>query len=242
MKFVPALVIILLTSVLTDISYASIYKWVDEKGKVHFGDRPSSQGAGKIISQEKTPKANKKTMNKPAIHPGNMRSTIDIEKCERAKSKLQEYIEATVTAEEATITVEDVKADPSKFNDMQWVRDNKSIKSFETIIGIYCEGRSPAPRKHNVFAQSLPVNNSLNRDSKEPTQLNSTSSEIINSEEETNADRCERYKNTLQEYDKDSEVIADGPRAGEVVQIIWNKSSDVHIQATKELIAKYCTK
>ncbi|MBF8268575.1 MAG: hypothetical protein HW386_284 [Gammaproteobacteria bacterium] len=44
-------VIIILSSLLTTVvvQAAEIYKWVDENGKVHFGDRPEARTAEKII-------------------------------------------------------------------------------------------------------------------------------------------------------------------------------------------------
>lgn len=251
MKTFSILSILSFTILLANISQADVYKWVDKNGKVHFGDRPSSQGKGKVISQKKTPISSKHSIKNPSINTGNRSNTSPVRnyknavQCQRVKAKLQEYKDATVTADEATVTAEDVRAGLGKFEDIQWVRDKESVKSFERLVGMYCEGRVPAPRKRATFTSNMTEDYPVNKDNKntkqELAQPERALSQETNREHEENIARCKRYKSTLQEYEKDSEVITSGPHAGEVAKINWNKSSDKHIQTLKELTAKYCT-
>ncbi|MBL1141535.1 MAG: DUF4124 domain-containing protein [Proteobacteria bacterium] len=48
-KVIQFLVLILLIS---NVSYAEVYKWVDENGKIHFGDKPPAKAKDNIESVE----------------------------------------------------------------------------------------------------------------------------------------------------------------------------------------------
>lgn len=48
---------ILLVMCLPGLGSAQVFKWVDEKGNVHFGDRPKRADAQEIVVQPSTPSA-----------------------------------------------------------------------------------------------------------------------------------------------------------------------------------------
>jgi len=81
-------VIILILLVFSNISYGGIYKWVDEQGKVHFGDNKPQHHEAENIQVEINSYTNV-TYEQSAIDTGNevsMYSTSRCGYCKKARS------------------------------------------------------------------------------------------------------------------------------------------------------------
>jgi len=72
---------------------AGVYRWVDEKGEVHFSDRPQAQSAEQIqvkpIPRSSTPTADQTAT--PTAKPAPAADSEEARYCQRAKEDLQRY-------------------------------------------------------------------------------------------------------------------------------------------------------
>jgi hypothetical protein len=89
MKLVPkTLSTLLLLAAFGSAQAATVYRWVDERGRVHFGDQRSA-GASSI---EVNPASG-------SAKPADEASALRVEECERRKSQLETYKRATSVVE-----------------------------------------------------------------------------------------------------------------------------------------------
>ncbi len=85
--FFRALPLVVLLAVADSAPAAKVYKWVDENGNVHFGDRPAGNDAQELEIKTREPAAPAPTPGLP-LRPSQVRTSIsDVMEEERLRRK-----------------------------------------------------------------------------------------------------------------------------------------------------------
>ena len=79
-----ALTVVLLLAFTGDAAAAKVYKWVDENGDVHFGDRPTANDAQELNIKSRPPPA---PAGQPLINDPNRTSISEVMEEERLRRK-----------------------------------------------------------------------------------------------------------------------------------------------------------
>ena len=107
---------VLFTMLACNLSYSEIYKWTDEKGKVHYSQTPPSESAEKIDipSTTETPSNTNNGINAPASNIENQKKYSDyleqerLERKEKREQKKQQKAEAREKCHRVRAELEDM--------------------------------------------------------------------------------------------------------------------------------------
>lgn len=125
-KVISIIIFSLLLGTMAASSSADIYRWVDEKGNVHFGDKPGN-GEYDVIEQEPSPvkpadpeiiKEETKKEKTAEKEPEKEQTTID----DRAKE------EEGDPAEQPEATIEEEKSEPAEIVDPEQAKQDAADK------------------------------------------------------------------------------------------------------------------
>ena len=97
------LLVICLALVAVNISYAGVYKWVDEDGQVHFGDNPQGTSKSERVKIRKAPPPDPSTLERlnsrekflDAKEKERANEQDTLEKAEKKKAAYKEFCEKT---------------------------------------------------------------------------------------------------------------------------------------------------